>query len=40
MAKVSRKGKATKGRKKLIGVAKPKMIASVKYNAKGEKRKS
>lgn len=39
MAKVSRKGKATKGRKKLIAVAKPKIRMSVKYNADGEKRK-
>ena len=38
MAKVSRKGKTTKGRKKLIAVAKPKARMNVKYNAHGEKR--
>lgn len=40
MAKVSRKGKATKGRKKLIAVAKPKAMFNVKYNAEGNKRQS
>lgn len=40
MAKVSRKGKVTKGRKKLIAVVKPMARGNVKYNAKGERRKS
>lgn len=38
MAKVSRKGKTTKKKKRLIAVAKPKARMNVKYNANGEKR--
>lgn len=40
MAKVSRKGKTVKGRKRLIGLKKPKATINVRYNAKGEPRKS
>lgn len=39
MAKVSRKGKASKKKKRLIAVAKVKARGNVRYNADGEKRK-